>query len=58
VPGEVGLDIEDREAEHEDEAGQHEPESGEEAAHLAVPQAAEVDTQLVCLRARQDLVDG
>ena len=58
MPGEVGLDVEDREAEHEDEAGQHEAEPGEEAAELAAAQPAEVDAELVRLRAGQDLVDG
>ena len=57
VPGEIGLDVEDREAEHEDEARQHEPEAGEEAAELAAAQAAEVDAELVGLGAGKDLVD-
>ena len=58
VAGQVGLDVEDREAEHEQEAGQHEAEAGEEAAQPAAAQAAEVDAELVRLRAGKDLVDG
>ena len=58
MAGEVGLDVEDREAEHEDEAGQHEAEAGEEAAELAAAQAAEVDAELVRLGAGEHLVDG
>ena len=55
---EVGLDVEDREAEHEDEARQHEAEPGEEAAELAAAQPPEVDAQLVRLRPGKHLVDG
>ena len=58
VPGQAGLDIEDREAEHQDEAGEHEAEAGEEAAQLAPSEAAEVDAELVGLGSRQHLIDG
>ena len=58
MPGEVGLDVEDRQRQHEHEAGQHEAEASEEAAELAAPDPAEVDAQLVRLRARKHLVDG
>ena len=56
--GESGLDVGHRQGEHEEEAGQHEAEPGQEAAELAAAQAAEVDAQLVGLRAGEDLVDG
>ena len=52
LAGEVGLDVEDREAEHEHEAGQHEAEPGEQAAQLAAAQPPEVDAELVRLGAR------
>ena len=58
MAGQVGLDVERREAEHEDEAGQHEAKPGEEAAPLAAAVAAEVDAELVRLRAGEHLVDG
>ena len=58
VAGEVGLDVEDREAEHEQEARQHEAEAGEEAAEPAAAQAPEVDAELVRLGTGEDLVDG
>ena len=58
VAGEVGLDVEDREAEHEDEAGQHEAEAGEKPAELAAAEATEVHAELVRLGPGQDLVDG
>ena len=58
VAGQICLDVEDREAEHEDEARQHEAEAGEEAAHLAAAEAAEVDAELMSLWAGEDLVDG
>ncbi len=56
--GEVGLDVEDREPEHEDEARQHESEPGTEVAELAASQAAEVDAELVRLGAGEHLIDG
>jgi hypothetical protein len=58
VAGEVGLDVEDRQPEHQDEARQHEAEPGEEAAELAAANPPEVDAELVGLRAGEDLVDG
>jgi len=54
----VGLDVKDRQPEHEQEAGQHESETGEEAAELAASDSPEVDAQLVRLRTGKDLVDG
>src|SRR6476620_12690774 len=58
MAGKAGLDVENREAQHEDEARQHDPEPGEEAAELAAPQPAEVDAELMRLGAGKDLVDG
>src|SRR6202011_4892856 len=58
VPGDVGLDVEDREGEHENESRQHEPESGDETTQLAATQPAEVDAQLVRLGPRKHLVYG
>src|SRR5213592_4827513 len=58
MPSKVGLDVEDREAEHEDEAGQHESQAGEEPAQPAAAQSTEVDAELVGLGAGQHLVDG
>ena len=56
--GQVRLDVEDRQREHQQEAGQHEAKPGEERAELASPDAAEVDAQLVRLGAWQHLIDG
>ena len=58
VPGQVRLDVEDRQRQHQHEAGQHEPEPREEAAEPAAPEAAEIDAELVRLGAGEDLVDG
>lgn len=57
MPGQVGFDVEDREAEHEQEARQHEAEAGEEAAELAASQSPEVDAELVSLGAGEHLID-
>src|SRR5215218_4427398 len=56
--GQVGLDVEDRQDEHQQEAGQHEPEPGQERSALAAPDPTEVDAQLVRLGAWQYLIDG
>lgn len=58
IVGQVRLDVEDRERQHEDEAGQHEAEACQQPAEPAGPVPAEVDAELVRLRAREDLVDG
>src|SRR5262249_34683629 len=57
VTGEVRLDVERREAEHQDEARQHEAEASEEPAPFAPAVAAEVDAELVCLGAGEHLID-
>lgn len=54
--GDVGLDLEHRQDEHQRKAGQHESEPGDERSVLAAPDPAEVDPQLVRLAARQHLV--
>ena len=58
MPGQVRLDVEDRQGQHQDEAGQHEAEAGEEAAELAAAEASEVDAELVRLGTGEDLKDG
>jgi hypothetical protein len=58
IRGQVGLDVEGRQRQHEDETGQHEADASCEAAELARPGAAEVHAELMGFRPRKHLVDG
>jgi hypothetical protein len=55
---ELGLDVEDRQSEHEQETRQHEAQSCKEPAQPAAAEAAEEHAELVRLRPRKDLIDG
>ena len=58
VAGEVGLDVEVREQEHQQEAREHESEAGGEPPEAPAADPPEVDAQLCRLGTGEHLVDG